>query len=75
MCTVKETCWKCGKVEEVRYNPYYCHFCKQEKSALCMNSNCDFQEYICQECEEEEYENSHLQRAANMLDDSIYNEE
>ncbi len=56
MNTTKETCWKCGKVEEVKYDPYYCYHCKQEKSIACINANCEFQEYICQECEEAENE-------------------
>lgn len=50
---IKETCSICGKIEEVSYSPYYCCNCKQEKSIACMNfANCDFQEYVCQECEE-----------------------
>ena len=54
--TTKETCATCGKIEEVRYAPYYCYNCKQEKCALCINANCDFQEYTCQECEDIENE-------------------
>lgn len=53
----KETCACCGKIEEVSYSPYYCYNCKQEIGPACRNfASCDFQEYICQECEEAENE-------------------
>lgn len=49
----KETCAQCGKECDLPRD--VCYNCKQNPTWKCNGGNCDYEEYICDECITDSY--------------------